>query len=166
MRERGAIRVGELHGLTAELARGSARAELLWNGGSTARVSLLALRVERRRRSGAWERGEGERARGMGFWGSCNARARARIEAGALPWASHGGDEVAAGGRLWAAWHGRGGSSAKQEAVERVGSDAWVPARSRGGRLALHGERVALHSGGEKQRKGAGGMGKGLVCNF
>jgi hypothetical protein len=61
---------------------------------------------------------------------------------------------VATGGRFWAAWHGRGGSSAKQEAVERVGSDAWVPARSRGGRLALHGGRAALKTEEAGWRKG------------
>ena len=75
----------------------------------------------------------------MAFLGSYKARARARRGWRALQRAPHGGIEVAAGGLLWAAWHGRGGSSAKQEAVERVGSDVWVPARSRGGRLALHG---------------------------
>ena len=143
MRERGAIRVGELRGLTAELARGSARAELLWNGGSTARVSLLALRVERRRRSGAWERGMSERARGMGFWGSCNARARARRGRRPLQRARHRGGEVAAAravlgsagrvarqGRLQREATGGGGGAAR-----RVGASAKQDVAG----LALHG---------------------------
>ena len=40
---------------TAELLVGLAWAELLWNGGSTVRVSLAAFGVDRRRHSGAWE---------------------------------------------------------------------------------------------------------------
>jgi len=107
-------------------------------------------------RSVAWEQGASERTNGMESWGICSARARARGGRWPLPWPGHGDGEVATGGLLWAAWHCRGGSSVRPRAVEKLRSDAWVPARSKGGRLALHGGRAAL-----KNRAGslAGGRG-------
>ena len=59
---------------------------------------LAGVRVVRRRRSEAWERGKGKRARGMGFWGSFIARARVRRGRRALPAAVHGSVAVAAAG--------------------------------------------------------------------
>ena len=61
--------VEQLHWLTAELARGLARAEELRRRGSTATSSLPEYGVERRRRSMAWERRESKRRRGIGRWG-------------------------------------------------------------------------------------------------
>ena len=100
--------VWELRGLTAELARVSARAEELWRGGSAARVSLPALRVERRRV--LW-RGSEEKAKEQAKWGAvvfvvpvrvlgeggglCSERSTA-----ALRWQPRG--------RLWAAWRREG----------------------------------------------------------
>ena len=133
-----------------ELARGSERAELLCKGGSTARVSLPALRVERLRRSGAWERGMSQRARGMGFWGSCNARARARRRRRALSWPGHGDGEVAAARAVLAAWRRERAPALGKEGGGMLRRDAWKP-RGAGGGLgaALHGGvGAALHSGG------------------
>jgi len=61
-------------------------------------------------------------------------------------------------GRLWkrrGAWHGRGSSSARQQAGEELWSDAWVPARSKGmAGKALHGAGGRrCRSAVEKQRK-------------
>ena len=96
------------------------------------RGELAGVRVVRRRRSEAWERGKGKRARGMGFWGSFIARARVRRGRRALPGAVHGGVAVAAvEAALEAA--GRvarpGNSSARQQEGEEERCDAWVPAR-------------------------------------
>ena len=89
----------------------------------------------------------------MACWGFCKARARARRRRRALQRAFHGGVEVATGGLLWAAWHGRGGSSAKQEAVEKEQRDALAPARSRTwpGWLSTAGVSAVLHSGGNRR---------------
>ena len=66
-------------------------------------------------------------------------------------------------GRLWkrrGAWHGRKGSSARQQAGEELWSDAWVPARSKG----MAGK--ALHGDGEKTEQGAGEVEKGIYLKF
>ena len=55
-------------------------------------------------------------------------------------------------GRFWArrrAWHGRGGSSARQQAGEEEHSDAWVPARSE----VMAGK--ALHGAGGRRCRSA-----------
>jgi hypothetical protein len=62
-------------------------------------------------------------------------------------------------GRFWArrgAWHGREGSSARQQAGEEEQRDAWAPARSKGvAGKALHGAGGRRYrSAVEKQRKG------------
>ena len=54
---------GKLRGVTVVLARGSEWAEELQRGGSTARSSSPAFKVERRRRSGVSGQGKSERAR-------------------------------------------------------------------------------------------------------
>ena len=156
MRERGAIRVGELRGPTVELARGSERAEEGCSGGSAAVPSMPGLRVERRRRSGAWERGEGERARGMGFWGSCNARARTRRRRRALSWPGHCDGEVAAARAVLATWRRERAPARGKEGGGMLRRDAWkLPGRRWPG-LALHGGRAALTGGAVKQSKQAG----------
>ena len=148
--------VGELRGLTAELARGSERAELLWNGGSMARVSLPAFGVERRRCSGARKRGMSERARGMGRWGFCGAPARERSERRALQRARHRGGEVAAARAVLAAWRRERAPARGKEGGGKLRRDAWkLPGRRWPG-LALHGGRAALTGGAVKQSKQAG----------
>ena len=57
--------VWELRGLTAELARVSARAEELRRGGFDGGVELAGVLWMAAVCSGAWERGASERARGM-----------------------------------------------------------------------------------------------------
>ena len=76
--------------------------ELKWRlrGG----IELVGVAGERRRRSGVWERGMSERARGLGCGGPLDAGARKRWGSRALRRPSHGGGEVASTGRFWAAW--------------------------------------------------------------
>jgi len=93
---------------------------------------LAGVRVERRWRSEAWERGESKGVHGIDFWGSCSARALARRGRRLLQRALHCDGEVAAARTLLgsAARVARpGGSSARQQAGEDEQSDAWVPAR-------------------------------------
>jgi len=89
------------------------------------------VRAERRRCSGAWKRGKGERALGLACWGTCSAHARTRMRAGALIWACHDDGEVAAGGSVWARGRARRGTVRRQRAVEEVGRDAWSGSASR-----------------------------------
>ena len=103
-------------------------------------------------RSGAWERGGGERTGGLGCWGFCKARARERRERRPLQRACHRGGEVSAGGLLWAVWQGEEAPVRAKEGGGEQQGDAWTPARSKRGRLALHGGRAALHSGGGSRR--------------
>jgi len=64
---------------------------------------------------------------------------------------------VAAAGLGGGAWQSGESTSARQRAVEKVGSDAWVPARSRRWPASPPRRAAALHSGGaEKQSKQAG----------
>ena len=112
--------VEELRGLTAELARVSARAEDGCRGGSTAAWSSPAFWVERRRV--LW-RGSNEQVKGRAEWDARVYVVLVRVlgEGGGLC----SGLATAAArwrprGRLCArrgAWHGREGYSAKQEAV-------------------------------------------------
>ena len=55
---------------------------------------LAGVRVVRRRRSEAWERGERKGTNEIEFWDSCSARALARRERRALQGALHGGVAV------------------------------------------------------------------------
>ena len=59
---------------------------------------LAGVQAGRRRRSAAWERGEGKGASEIDSWGSCRARALARRARRALSRAVHGGVAVAAVG--------------------------------------------------------------------
>ena len=163
--------VWELRGLTAELARVSARAEELRRGGFGGGVELAGVLWMAAVCSGAWERGASERTSGMERGGFCKARARARRGWRPLQRARYRGGEVAAAraalgtagarGRArrgTAQWQGRWGSS---------GATRGLAGRRWRGEAALHGAGGgALHSGGEKQSRGVGGRGKGLFCNF
>ena len=62
------------------------------------RGELAGVQAGRRRRSAAWERGEGKGASEIDSWGSCRARALARRARRALSRAVHGGVAVAAVG--------------------------------------------------------------------
>ena len=66
---------------------------------------LAGVRVVRRRRSEAWERGESKGTNEIDFWGSCSTRALARRVRGELSAAVHGDGEVAA---AWAALEAAG----------------------------------------------------------
>ena len=98
--------VWELRGLTAELARESARVEELRRGGFDGGVELAGVLWMAAVCSGAWERGASKRMSGMERRGFCKARARARRGRRALQRALHGGVEVAAGGGPLSAWQG------------------------------------------------------------
>ena len=111
--------------------------------------------AERRRCSGASEWGASERAGGMECWGTCNARARARRERRALQRARHRDGEVVAAGLGGGAWQSGESTSARQRAVEKVGSDAWVPARSRRWPGWPSTARSVLNSGGGRRSKQA-----------
>jgi len=152
---------GKLRGVTVVLARGSEWAEELQRGGSTAVSSSPAFKVERRRRSELWERGNGKITRGLACGGICSAVARARGGQRLLPRACHRGGEVAAAraalrsvgargttGGGTARWQGRRGVSGR--CVEATRSRRWR------GEVALHGGRAAHGSGGEQAGKQAG----------
>ena len=131
---------------------------------------LAGVRVVRRRRSDAWERGEGKRANGIDFCGSCRARALARRVRRALPGAVHGGVAVAAAwaaleasgrvarpGRLQREATGGGGG-----AERRVGASA---KRSNGRESSPRRRRAALSvGGGEKQSREVGKGDKGCFA--
>ena len=91
--------VWELREVEAQLLGWSAWAGRLRRGGSTAASSSPVFGVERRRRSELWEWGKGKRTRGEAFWDTCSAAACENSRAGALCRPSHGGGEVATGGR-------------------------------------------------------------------
>ena len=88
--------VWELRGLTAELARVSARAEELRRGGFDGGVELAGVLWMAAVCSGVWERGASERMSGMERGGFCKARARARRGRRPLQRARHRGGKVAA----------------------------------------------------------------------
>ena len=90
--------VGELCQDTAELLVRSIEGGEGRRRGFDGEVELAGVRVERRRCSGVWKRGKGERALRLSCWGTCSAHARERRERRALPRAVHGGGEVAGGG--------------------------------------------------------------------
>jgi len=117
-------------------------------------------------RSGAWERGGGERTGGLGCWGFCKARARERRERRPLQRACHRGGEVAAGALLWAAWQGEEAPARAKEGGGKQQGDAWKPARCRTRAGGLSTAPATLHSGGgrEKQRRGAGCGRKGCFA--
>jgi len=97
-----------------------------------------------------------ERTRGMGFWGSCIARARARRRRRALSWPGHGDSEVAAARAVLAAWRRERAPARGKEGGGMLRRDAWkLPGRRWPG-LALHGGRAALTCGAVKQSKQAG----------
>ena len=105
------------------------------------RDELAGVRVVRRRRSEAWERGERKGTNEIEFWDSCSARALARRGRRPLQRALHRDGEVAAARALLdsAARVARpGSSSARQQEGEEVVRDAWVPA---------HGEVMAGKAG-------------------
>ena len=115
----------------------------------------------------AWERGESKRARGIGFRGICSARARARRGRRPLQRALHGGVEVAAARRLWAAWQsGEAPAQGKGGRWEHQG-DAWKPARRRTWPgAALHGGRRCTAATAGEQRKELEVEEKGPKRNF
>ena len=90
--------MGELRQDTAELLVRSSEGGEGRRSGFDGEVELVGVRAERRRCSGAWKRGKGERALGLACWGTCSAHAREMRKRRALPRAIHGGGEVAAGG--------------------------------------------------------------------
>ena len=163
--------VGELRGPTAELPRGSARAEESCSGGSAAASSSPGLRMNggaglgKLGRERARERGERVvelpgvlmRAIDEGLV-CCAARATA-----AARWQPR---EASAG-----AWRREGRSSAKEEGVEELGRDAWTPARSKGevgvgrGRPSAAAGGVAL-SAVRESREGSWGRRQGPKRNF
>ena len=97
-----------------------------------------------------------ERVRGMGFWGSCIARARARRRRRALSWPGYGDGEVAAARAVLAAWRRERAPARGKEGGGMLRRDAWkLPGRRWPG-LALHGRRAALTGGAVKQSKQAG----------
>ena len=67
-------------------------------------AKLAGVRAGRRRCSGAWGRGESKRVRGKDQGEPPSSGARERKERRALSWPGHGGGEVAAARRFWAAW--------------------------------------------------------------
>ena len=134
------------------------------------RDELAGVRVVRRRRSEAWERGESKGTHEIESWGSCTARALARRVRRALPRAVHGGVAVAAAwaaleaagrvarpGRLQREATGGGGGAAR-----RVGDSA-RRSNGRDGREASPRRRRAALSvdGGEKQSREVGDGDKG-----
>ena len=76
-------------------------------------LELAGVRAERRRGSGVWGHGFGERTRGMGCGSSCSTAAREKSSSGALSWPGHGDGEVAAGGGFGVAWQGEKRASAR-----------------------------------------------------
>ena len=83
---------------------GGAAVEARLDGGLEARRRS----VERRRRSVASGQGKSERVRGKDQGEPPGSGARERKERRALSWPGHGGGEVAAARRFWAAWRACG----------------------------------------------------------
>ena len=86
----------------------------------------------------------------------------------ALQQARHRDGEVAAAGLGGGAWQSGESTSARQRAVEKVGSDAWVPARSRRwpGWSSTAGGSTAQRRRQEKQASKLEEGEKGPKCNF
>jgi len=82
---------------------------------------LAGVRVVRRRRSEAWERGESKGTNEIDFWGSCSTRALARRVRRELSAAVHGDGEVAA---AWAALEAAG-RVAREEEGQREARGRW-----------------------------------------
>ena len=113
---------------------------------------LAGVQAGRRRRSAAWERGEGKGASEIDSWGSCRARALARRARRALSRADHGGVAVAA-------------VEAALEAAGRVARPRSSSARLEGGgggrprRVGASARRI----NGRNGREGVGGGAVGGV---
>ena len=130
----------------------SSWADRLWRGGSTAGLGSPAF-CGWRWRSGASERGNGKRAKGLARGCSCSAAARERRRAGVLYRAGHGGGEVAAGGWIWGAWHGMEGTARRAIAVRSFSATRGRSAQAGGGlRPALSGGRRC--AGGQRKQEG------------
>ena len=150
--------VWELRGLTAELARVSARAEELRRGGFDGGVELAGVLWMAAVCSGAWERGASERTSGMEREGFCKARACARRGRRPLQRARHRGGEMAATraaqGSAGARGRARRGTTRWQRAVgmlrSYVRASRQEVARGGGSPRRAGG---ALHSGGENRAK-------------
>ena len=154
--------VGELRQDTAELLVRSIEGGEGRRRGFDGEVELAGVRAERRRCSGAWKRGKGERALGLACWGTCSAHAREKSVSGVLQRASHDGGEVAAGGRFCSRGTERRAPARGKRAVETVGRNEWVPAQAGGGLEGGPERRAALPSGGEEQSRQAGRRWKNL----
>ena len=113
---------------------------------------LAGVRVVRRRRSEAWERGESKGTNEIDFWGSCSTRALARRVRRELSAAVHGDGEVAA---AWAAL----------EAAGRVAQPGMLQREATGGgggrprRVGASARRI----NGRNGREGVGGGAVGGV---
>jgi hypothetical protein len=150
--------VWELRGLTAELARVSARVVELRRGGFDGGAELAGVLWMAAVYSGAWERGASKRTSGMECGGFFKARARARRGRRPLQRARHNGGEVAAAraalGSTGAHGRARRGTAQWQRAVGKLRSDAWASRQevARGGSSPWP-AGGALHSGGENRSK-------------
>ena len=128
---------------------------------------LAGVQAGRRRRSVAWERGEGKGASEIDSWGSCRARALARRARRALSRAVHGGVAVAAVGVALEAAGVRGTAEELQREAtgggggrpRRVGASA-RRSNGRNGREGV-GSGAVGGSGGEKQSREVGDGHKG-----
>ena len=151
-------RAGELHEVEARLKEGSARADWVCSGGSAVGSELAGIRGEAAACSGFWGQGNGKRMRGSARRDFCSAHACERRERRPLQRARHCGGEVAAARAALGSAERvarQGGSSARQRAVEKVGSDAWVPARSRRWPGWPSTARSVLNSGGGRRSRQA-----------
>ena len=107
----------------------------------------------------AWERGEGERRRGIACWDSCGARARDRGGSGALPRGyprrHRGGGRLGSSGRGGARGTARGAPVRAKESDEEHQRDVWRLAgkRWRGEQLSTAGGRRSAQRRRGKQRK-------------
>ena len=114
---------------------------------------LAGVRAERRRCSGAWKRGKGERALGLACWGTCSAHARERRERRGLSWPVHGDGEVAVSGRFLARGTERRAPARGKRVVETVGRDAWGGSASRRWPGWPSTAASALTSGGDRRSR-------------
>ena len=150
----GIERVGgvvELRGTKAKLLVWSARAEEPQRGGPTAASSSPAFGGRRRWCSWVWGWGIGKQTKGMVCGAICSAQARARMRAGALRRARHGGVAVAAARQFWAAWR-REGAPARGES----GSRGQGVTRGAAAKLELASGRPRAAAGGVAPSVGAG----------
>ena len=150
-----------------------------WSGlvvAAPRRGELAGVQAGRRRRSGAWGRGESKRVRGFGFWGFCSARARDKEGRRALQRALHGGITVAAaraalrsagargtageGTARWQGrWSGSGATRGRQREAEAKLELAGRKPRAAGGRRTAPAAR-------ESRERETGEGEKGSICNF